>query len=61
MKARLLKADGTYEHVDRRGKECLCAQEYFCKEAKVRGEASQDIESNRVFVPKESIKEESEE
>lgn len=33
MKAHILKSDGTYEKVDRRGKEALCAQDYFCKKA----------------------------
>lgn len=60
MKARMLKNDGTYEHVDRRGKECICAQEYFCKEAKNRIEKLQDFDSKRVFIPKETIKEEKE-
>lgn len=33
MKAHILKEDGTYEKVDRRGKSVLCAQDYFCKKA----------------------------
>lgn len=33
MKAHILKSDGSYEKVDRRGKEALCAQDYFCKKA----------------------------
>ena len=33
LKAHVLKSDGSYEKVDRRGKELLCAQDYFCKKA----------------------------
>lgn len=33
LKAHELKQDGTYEKVDRRGKESLCAQDYFCRKA----------------------------
>lgn len=33
MKARELQADGTYHRIRTRGKNKLCAQEYFCKEA----------------------------
>lgn len=40
LKAHILKNDGTYEKIDRRGKEPLCAQDYFCKKA--MKEAKQD-------------------
>lgn len=33
LKAHVLKEDGTYEKVDRRGKNALCAQDYFCQKA----------------------------
>lgn len=33
LKAHILKSDDSYEKVDRRGKEQLCAQDYFCKKA----------------------------
>ena len=45
MKAHMLKSDGCYEKVDRRGKESLCAQDYFCKKA--MKEAKQEKKEKR--------------
>lgn len=45
MKAHILKTDGSYEKVDRRGKEALCAQDYFCKKA--MKEAKQEKKEKR--------------
>lgn len=45
MKAHILKSDGSYEKVDRRGKEALCAQDYFCKKA--MKEAKQEKKEKR--------------
>jgi len=58
VKAQVLQADGTYEKIDRRGKERLCAQEYFCEEAireaheeKRASEDALDPVKTRRFVP----------
>ena len=56
-KAHVLQPDGTYEKVDRRGKQKLCAQEYFCAEAIERGKKPEDLAKDRVFIPEEPIKE----
>ena len=57
VKAHLLMPDGTYEKVDKRGKELICAQETFCREAveaaeRARGQG--EVLAGRVFKPKES-------
>lgn len=51
-KARILKEDGTYVRVDKRGKGRLCAQQYF-KEESIRAAKADEVEINasRVFVP----------
>lgn len=59
QKAHILKEDGVYEKVDRRGKPLFNAQEEFCKEytqlaaAKVKEEKNQ-----RTFIPETHISEE---
>ena len=57
VKAHILKPDGTYDKVDRRGKALLNSQEYFCKqamkEAKYAKKAA-DTDS-RVFEPMQNI------
>lgn len=57
MKARLLKEDGFYHRVDRRGKTLLCAQDYFCKEAKERVMKEKNLENKRIFVTEEPSRE----
>ncbi|MCD7736163.1 MAG: RNA degradosome polyphosphate kinase [Lachnospiraceae bacterium] len=60
MKAQVLKPDGSYEKIDRRGKELLCAQDYFCEEAmRVTKEAraEDDPIQTRRFVPAEPERE----
>ena len=59
LKAHVLQKDGLYEKVDRRGKEPLCAQEYFAGEAWEMAEAVQEEETlnDRVFVPEEPVEE----
>lgn len=42
-KAHLLKADGTYEKVDQRGKTPLNSQQYFCEEAIERAKAQKHM------------------
>ncbi len=61
LKAKVMQPDGTYVKVDKRGKEPLCAQEYFCKEAireakKAREEEKEeDPLQTRRFVPAEPV------
>ncbi len=52
VKAHLLTAEGTYEKVDRRGKESFNSQEAFCKEAIALAKESAENGNNRVFIPK---------
>lgn len=51
LKARVLKADGSYERVDKRGKAALCAQEYFCQEAVKRNQEQKETKQTRIFIP----------
>ena len=59
MKARELTAENVYERIDRRGKALLCAQDYFCQEAKKRSAVRQDPAETRVFIPAEPIPDDS--
>lgn len=52
MKAHILQPDGSYEKVDRRGKESYCAQEAFCQEAIEEGQKRVENADSRIFVPK---------
>lgn len=54
VKAHLLRPDGTYERVDRRGKELINSQLQFCEEAVSLAKAGRQDHGNRVFVPEES-------
>jgi polyphosphate kinase len=54
LKAHILKEDGSYEKVDRRGKEKLEAQMYFCEEALRRCEKKEEMKK-RVFEPIEAV------
>ena len=51
LKAHLLRPDGTYERVDRRGKEPFCAQDAFCREAVAEGKSRVQFRDTRVFIP----------
>ncbi|MGN0432528.1 MAG: RNA degradosome polyphosphate kinase [Lachnospiraceae bacterium] len=51
VKAHLLTPEGTYEKVDRRGKETFNSQEAFCKEAVALATESKEEENHRVFIP----------
>ncbi len=54
VKARILQADGTYARVDKRGKELLCAQDYFCEQAVAAYQKlKEEKEDTRTFVPME--------
>ncbi len=63
LKAKVLQPDGTYVKIDKRGKEPLGAQEYFCEEAlraakEAREEESmEDPRQMRQFVPAEPVEE----
>lgn len=52
LKAHVLQPDGTYEKVDRRGKEALCAQDVFCEEAMEVSQNKKEENKGRVFIPK---------
>ena len=51
VKAHLLTPEGTYEKVDRRGKETFNSQEAFCKEAVELARESKEDGNSRVFIP----------
>lgn len=51
VKAHLLTPEGTYEKVDRRGKESFNSQEAFCKEAMELAMESKEDGNSRVFIP----------
>lgn len=53
LKARILQSDGSYERVDLRGKEKICAQDYFCEEATYNARIP-DVLEKRIFVPAEA-------
>lgn len=57
LKARVMKEDGSYEKVDKRGKILLSSQQYFCKEAARLNETKDSMQRERVFIPEEAIKE----
>lgn len=54
LKAHILGSDNIYEKVDRRGKELIGSQNYFCKEAVSRAKVSKKEEKERVFKPMKS-------
>ena len=56
LKARILQPDGSYERVDLRGKEKICAQDYFCEEATYNARIP-DVLEKRIFVPAEPVEE----
>ncbi len=53
VKAQILQPDGTYERVDKRGKEIFNAQEAFCEEAIAYARQGQEesVTSRRTFIP----------
>lgn len=58
VKAHILQPDGSYEKIDKRGKVLVCAQEYFCQEAKERVKKPADVVCDRRFIPEEPIDDE---
>lgn len=59
LKAHILKPDGSYEKVDRRGREAYCSQEAFCKEAQ-EDSRRKEYQDTRIFIPETHIKDEDE-
>ncbi len=55
LKAQIKQPDGSYEKVDRRGKQALSSQEYFIEYAKSLNTPREDVVHDRVFVPAEPI------
>lgn len=53
MQASLLKTDGTYEKVDRRGKEKINSQLIFCNEAVAAAKVARQQADSRHFIPEE--------
>lgn len=53
VKAQLLRPDGAYDRVDRRGKELIDSQLVFGLEAKAEAEAFRKNTAGRVFIPRE--------
>ena len=51
LKAQILQLDGSYEKIDRRGKEAFCAQEAFCEEAMSAVSRKKEEAGSRVFIP----------
>lgn len=51
VKAHILKPDGSYEKVDKRGKAVYNSQEAFCKEAVAEGKKQKKSQINRIFIP----------
>ena len=49
MKAHVMMPDGSYEKVDRRGKQLLCAQDEFVREAKAAVADPKGVTHERVF------------
>ena len=58
VKAHILKPDGSYERVDRRGKDLIDSQRVFCDEAVKEAQEAERPRGERVFVPAEPAAEE---
>ncbi|MDO5132223.1 MAG: polyphosphate kinase 1 [Eubacteriales bacterium] len=57
VKAHILKPDGSYERVDKRGKELVDSQRIFCDEAVREAQAVIKPRGDRVFIPVEKKEE----
>ena len=53
VKARVMKPDGTYEKLDKRGKVLINSQEQFCAEAKAAVPDQNPGNNQRLFIPAE--------
>ena len=58
VKAHVLQPDGSYEKIDKRGKQLVNSQEYFCQEADERARIPKQAGDERVFIPAEAPEEE---
>ncbi len=58
VKAHILRSDGTYDRVDRRGKELINSQLQFCAESVKEASALRRGRDNRTFIPKEPVAQE---
>ena len=58
VKAHVLQPDGSYEKIDKRGKQLVNSQEYFCQEADERARIPRQAGDERVFIPAEAPEEE---
>lgn len=54
-KAHILKPDGKYERIDKRGKRLVNSQQQFCEEAKEAVPKKVNVYQERVFVPEETV------
>ena len=54
VKAHILKPDGSYERVDKRGKELIDSQRVFCQEAVREAQEAARPHGERIFVPAEA-------
>ena len=55
MKAHILKSDGNYEKIDKRGKVLVNSQEQFCEEALAAVPKQEHVYRERVFIPAEPV------
>ena len=55
VKAHILRSDGTYDRVDKRGKELINSQLQFCAEAVKEASALKSGRDNRTFIPREPV------
>lgn len=55
MKAHVLKSDGNYEKIDKRGKVLVNSQAQFCEEALAAVPGQEHIYKERIFIPAEPI------
>ena len=54
VKAHLLQTDGTYEKVDKRGKQLVWSQQQFAEEAREKAQVKTQADNTRVFIPLEA-------
>lgn len=54
-KAHILKPDGNYEKIDKRGKKLVNSQQQFCEEAKNALPKTVNVYQDRVFIPAEPV------
>lgn len=57
VKAHVLQPDGTYEKIDKRGKQLVNSQEYFCQDADRKAQTPVALGKERVFIPAEAPQE----